>query len=639
MAFPERPRTPQPPQASQSGLRTPPDQEMVDQGPQAQPSPRPTLPSATSDFALSVTSTQAQPFSSSAPASPSTSLMAIDDPMSNGSPFGSPSASSIAWNYMYNYQNGSQGPFGAAAAHTLLRKLRRPSLLGLGGPGATSAGNASPSGLGSRMNSPLVSSFTSPFAFEAPSGSGSSSGTGSSRASSSRLQTHLQRAATQVEEEEEEYTPVLLTYEPSSSRRQRDMDRDPVSTGSTTASPRKHKHRVSRSMSPSTPPPRLLELGSNDTSNGKNSTLRRPTSMLRRSSSSSSLNDLPSSSRVPQTPGSGLSQQRPLAIPRLRNIISESNAAEIEVKSEAKFRRFVASHAEIPAPFKSYPRTPRSRAGSTTGTPVGGMRTMVWPTERGRFPEEACVDDEEIDEDDSADSEDLEQPSDTGGAAMSLTEEGPLSISFGGGLSIHRGSSGSLGGMLESPAGMDVDVAMGSWISASPPISIHGGNGNGMSMSSGSTPNLWRHTPPPTAAGSSNRVGKRKLEDRYEPYPAAKRRAVSPAISISPYHSHPSLASPITLPRSPITVSRPLPMSTTSSPVLRPVVRLHHGSTPSISGGAAGGGSGGIGLMGMGGTLGIGVGPNWNNPGGNATPKSDEKEVTGAGDGVGSLRL
>lgn len=383
MAF-NRPLTPQQSSSQLSGLRTPPDQEMTDQ---PQPSPRPALPSSSADFAL------ANP---SAPASPTNGFMALDEPSPQASP-------STAWNYAYNYQSNT------GSSYPLLRKLRRPSLLGLGPIG----GGFNPGGFGassSRMNSPLVSSFTSPFAFEAP------------RQPSSRPQEP-------VEEEEEPYTPVLLSYEPAESSSSRPSESERSS------SPRKHRHRISRSMSPSTPPQRHLEL---DPGNApKDATARRTTSLsLRRSSSSTSLSESPATSKAQPIPST--SSSRRFTLPRLRNIITESNPSENEVKSEAKFQRFVASHAEIPAPFRSYPRTPRSRAGSSNGIRI--------VPEKGRFPEEASVEDEEIDEDDTGSSDGMDPPTEDPGSngGMSLTEDSFLSMSIPGmsipgSLGAHRG--------------------------------------------------------------------------------------------------------------------------------------------------------------------------------------------------------
>lgn len=609
MAFP-RPRTPvnSQPLSIASGLRTPPDQEMSDQPMSVQPSPRPLLPTSSADFALS------------APVSPSTSVMAIDDqPMLPASPFASPSASGVA--AAWNHNAFSAGQLPSAAAYPLLRKLRRPSLLGpLGGPGPSTLGTPS------RLNSPLITSFTSsnsPFGFE-PATSRSSSSSG--------------KQAQRIDEDSEEYTPVLLTYEGRDGSREGSSSAS--GSGSSSRNPRQRYHR---SMSPQTPPSRTTELDGGLTNEDvASSSRKRPTrNLLRRTSSSNSVTDPPATSSTTQPipvggqPPSLLSSQaRKLTIPRLRSLVSaETNPAEVEVKSEARFQRFVASHAEFPTPFKSYPKTPRSRAGSSNAGPGGtNLRKSMWPSEKGRFPEEALADDEEFEDDNSVSSDGFDaegSPEPPGTAPMSFTEDGMLSSSLGGGaLGIHRGSSGSLGPPLESPAGMDLDVAMTtSWGPGSPPVSVNGGSGM-MITSTTSTPNpLWRHTPPPTAAGPS-RVGKRKFDDRYDPYPSAKRRAVSPAvsISISPYHSHPSLASPITLPRSsPITIPRPLPVSAASSPVMRPIVRLSGQYANGM--GSTNGSAVGMGL------LGVSVGGN-----GNPNPKR-EKEVNGAGDGVGSLTL
>ncbi|KAJ1306003.1 hypothetical protein OPQ81_010718 [Rhizoctonia solani] len=104
--------------------------------------------------------------------------------------------------------------------------------------------------------------------------------------------------------------------------------------------------------------------------------------------------------------------------------------------------------------------------------------------------------------------------------------------------------------VLDSPARMDVD--MGSY--GSPPVL-----GSLFSMKT------WRQTPPPTVAPS--RIAKRKLDDRYEPYPQ-KRRALSPPASASASASTSSSISnsqfnlslpPSTTPRSPITTAAPAP--------------------------------------------------------------------------------
>ena len=427
-----------------SGFRTPPDQEMMDQTPPVQPSPRPSLPSSSADFAL-----QASP---SAPVSPTTSFMALDDPSS-------PTLGN-SWNYVYNYHTNA-AQMNAASAHPLIRKIRRPSLLGIGMPASSVNGFSTPNN-GSRLNSPLVSSFTSPSLFGMP----------SRPASGKSVQ------QTQDEDEDEEYSPGLLFTEPgppAAPTRPPESITAP-SMSSAPASGRRHQHRISRSMSPSTPPPKVSDLdGESSGSQGKRSSSRRtPASLLllRRTSSSTSLNEGPNLGKAIKAQATSSLSPGPISLipqpkripanPRLRNIITESDAAEVEVKSEARFQKYISSHAEIPAPFRAYPLTPKSRTGSSTEN----VKRPGWPTERGRFPEEAC--DTIEDEEGSASSDDAETADEPGTAPMSFVDDaGSLSVSLGaGGLSMHRGSSGSLGTTLESPAGMDVDMGTtGSWVS------------------------------------------------------------------------------------------------------------------------------------------------------------------------------
>ncbi|KDQ20027.1 hypothetical protein BOTBODRAFT_170054 [Botryobasidium botryosum FD-172 SS1] len=232
-------------------------------------------------------------------------------------------------------------------------------------------------------------------------------------------------------------------------------------------------------------------------------------------------------------------RRRPPKPQRLLTLMSEFNTpdAEFDVKSDASFQRLLASHPELPI----RPRAPRPLS------------------ERGRFPEEVR-DDEPIDDGNSSASEDEDD----------MFGDETLTLS---GASVDNPSRGS----SSSPNGMDLDIGI---LGQSP-------------MSLGSTSNAWRETPPP----STVRMGKRKFnEDRYEPYPSTKRRAVSPSVS--------TLVSPIFIPRSsPINIPRPL--STASSPILRPIPRLasaygygHRGDS-----------------------------------------SREEREVNGAGDGVGSLNL
>ncbi|GAB1523455.1 hypothetical protein RhiXN_07255 [Rhizoctonia solani] len=147
--------------------------------------------------------------------------------------------------------------------------------------------------------------------------------------------------------------------------------------------------------------------------------------------------------------------------------------------------------------------------------------------DRGRFPEAYLDDDDVVDSDDDDE--------------VMLPKEFPMDD------------------VLDSPARMDVD--MGSY--GSPPV-----------LNSLFSMKSWRQTPPPTVAPS--RIAKRKLDDRYEPYPQ-KRRALSPPPSTSTSSSSASNSNaqfnlslpPSTTPRSPITTAapspRPIPTSSISS--------------------------------------------------------------------------
>ncbi|KAG6821386.1 hypothetical protein H0H93_014183 [Arthromyces matolae] len=284
--------------------------------------------------------------------------------------------------------------------------------------------------------------------------------------------------------------------------------------------------------------------------------------------------------------------------PRIMNILAEARPEENEVKSEAAFQRLIHSCSELPIP----PRTPRVTA------------------DRGRYPEEAGTDEFQR-EDTPSDDDDDERVDDTPFAFSTLAPSAPISIKKpaaaansvnGDDPNMSTSVSSSLG-----TAAMDIDLPPGS------------------PMNSMSTPlNYWRYTPPPST--SAVRSNKRKLEDRFDPYPtASKRRAVSPSISylrdnhtstgspIGGRNSRLPISIPVSIPGSavnsatssptisssyPTALSRPVSMTSSptlrasmvlASPILRPVPR--HGM--------------------------------------NRRGEEDEREVQGAGDAVGGLTL
>ncbi|KAG5647541.1 hypothetical protein DXG03_008894 [Asterophora parasitica] len=313
----------------------------------------------------------------------------------------------------------------------------------------------------------------------------------------------------------------------------------------------------------STPPMKVLEKP--DELKEKAASSRPPlTPPRRRSSASMDVQD--SFSPLP-----GRRPSFPIKPPRILNLLAESRPEENEVKSEAAFQRLITSCSDLPIP----PRTPRVTA------------------DRGRYPEEAGR--EEFQREDTP-SDDEEQVVDIPSAFSSLGGSEPIAIKKpptpagslnGDDLSMMSTSESSSFGA----AAMDVDLAPAS------PFSVM------------STPiNHWRYTPPPTI--SAVRSNKRKLDDRFDPYPSSsKRRAVSPSMSHlrdypgvgvgSPMNGRNArlpIAIPVNIPSAvssatssptisssfPSSLSRPVSMTSSptlrssmilASPILRPVPR------------------------------------------------------------------
>lgn len=209
--------------------------------------------------------------------------------------------------------------------------------------------------------------------------------------------------------------------------------------------------------------------------------------------------------------------------PRIRSLISESRPEENEVRSEAQFQRLVASRCDLP----SVPKTPRA------------------PSDRGRYPEEADTEEPQREDTPSDDDGDFDDS-----VPFSYVE--PIGIAKP--VTPAQSVNGDDIGMLESPGGMAMDIDVAS--SMGSPI-----------MSS------WRHTPPPTSSVARN--NKRKLDDRYDPYPTTKRRAVSPSIShlresqLSLFNPRTPVGTPRLVMPTPIPIPTG-PSSATSSPIVGP---------------------------------------------------------------------
>ncbi|PIL31424.1 hypothetical protein GSI_06125 [Ganoderma sinense ZZ0214-1] len=208
----------------------------------------------------------------------------------------------------------------------------------------------------------------------------------------------------------------------------------------------------------------------------KTSRPRTPPRLTSASSSSSGTEDVPGPIRAHSRRPSN-----PVRFPRILSLVAESHMQDNEVKSEAQFQRMLASFSDSP----THPRTPRAAS------------------DRGRYPEEAGGDEPQR-ESTPSDDEDLDD-----NIPFALTESSAPTKPVTPAQSVN----GDELSMLESPiGGVAMDIDMPSSAVSSPIVPS------------------WRYTPPPTT--SAVRTNKRKLDERYDPYPtAAKRRAVSPSIS------------------------------------------------------------------------------------------------------------
>ncbi|KAG8769053.1 hypothetical protein FRC12_005200 [Ceratobasidium sp. 428] len=286
-------------------------------------------------------------------------------------------------------------------------------------------------------------------------------------------------------------------------------------------------------------------------------------------------------------------------LPRLLSIQSElANPGDSELKSEASFQRLLASNADLPSALVRTPH-PRRR-------------------DRGRFPEVYLDEDEAVESED--DDDDL-GPAHASGSNEALSSMRPTPASQGA-------DEFTMDDILDSPARMDVD--MGSY--GSPPVL-----GSLFAMKG------WRQTPPPTVAPS--RIGKRKLDERYEPYPQKRPRGISPTSFSNNASTNPYILPPGIVPRSPITTAAPRPTPSALAP--SPPIAIPHARngtmgchTPTPSAYTSGS------MMLYGSPIssspilrpvrGLGLGVNGN---GSREEREREREVDGAGNGVKRLDL
>ncbi|KAF8913061.1 hypothetical protein CPB84DRAFT_1760258 [Gymnopilus junonius] len=257
----------------------------------------------------------------------------------------------------------------------------------------------------------------------------------------------------------------------------------------------------------------------------------------------------------------------PLKQPRILNLLAESRPEDTEIKSEAAFQKLVASVSELPL----QPRTPRSFV------------------DRGRYPEE--VGQEETTREETPSDDEPE------------TEEGPFAFSAPSGtqpINIRRLThtpSGSIAGSVNGDdTGMSISETSSSFGATAMDVDQPLGSPLLTSIGANSI-NQWRYTPPPTA--SAVRSNKRKLDDRFDPYPtSSKRRAVSPSLHhLRDNHQHANspisrsngsrlpIAIPVTIPPSAASsatssptissnFSFPRGISITSSPTLRATISM-----------------------------------------------------------------
>ena len=118
-------------------------------------------------------------------------------------------------------------------------------------------------------------------------------------------------------------------------------------------------------------------------------------------------------------------------MPRILSLVSESHTLENEVKSEAQFQRFIASFSDHP----TLPRTPRALS------------------DRGRFPEDATLEEPSRDEPDSDEEEESEDA-----PLFSYCQPASEPISISKSVTPAQSVNGDDMGLSESPGTMAMDI-------------------------------------------------------------------------------------------------------------------------------------------------------------------------------------
>ena len=314
------------------------------------------------------------------------------------------------------------------------------------------------------------------------------------------------------------------------------------------------------------------------------------------------------------------------------SLLSESRPEENELKSEAQFQRLLASYTGNPLT----PKTPRA------------------PSDRGRYPEEAG-DEENIAVQSEDDDDELGEGSvfdyNATTEAINISRRGTPARSANGDdpYSWNPGSPMGSSYMDVDPVSVRLSSSICAYINTFLPSQIFSFGSPTMTPNSGL--NSWRYTPPSTSSAVRSNKRKRAYiapftsnvypgpdselltwfgftdDDRYDPYPAAKRRAVSPSISTY-LRGSPRISIPVAIPIS-------VPNSSSSSPVVTQMQSYTHSnfgfSRPVI-------GSPGMSSPTMRATVGLLASPILR-PLPRARREGEEREVENTGESLGGISL